>query len=88
LGSAPASGAVGRALAGHSAQATPFTMWHVRSYRSSARGRAEQQPRRLRSPFIPTALLRLRGHVLSKRRLQISLLRMSPNVAVVFSPAI
>ena len=59
LGSAPASGAVGRAVATHLAQAPPFTFWCIRSHRYSARGRAEQQPRRLRSPFISTELFRL-----------------------------
>jgi len=56
LGSAPASGAVGRALAAH-------CVHQIRSVRGarrgSARGRAEQQPRRLRSPLNASASFRL-----------------------------
>src|SRR6185436_14271528 len=48
----PGSGAVGCALAAHSLHANPFTFWCVHSLQCSARARAEQQPRRLRSPFI------------------------------------
>src|SRR5688500_11153100 len=50
--SAPASGAVGRALAGHSIDGNRFTVWRVRSHRCSAQGRAELQPSRLRSPRL------------------------------------
>src|SRR5438132_7687256 len=63
LGSAPASGAVGCALAAHTAHANPVTVGYVHSCRCSARGRAEQQPRRLRSPFISTASFQLRERV-------------------------
>ena len=61
LGSAPASGAVGRALAAHLRAPSPFTFGFAPAGRRSARGRAEQQPRRLRSPFISTASIRLRS---------------------------
>src|SRR5262245_42268761 len=50
-------GAMGCALATHTAWANPITVWSVHSRRCSARGRAEQQLSRLRSPFISTASL-------------------------------
>ena len=50
LGSAPASGAVGRALASHSEASNLPTIWCFRTRVRSARGRAEPQPGRLCSP--------------------------------------
>jgi hypothetical protein len=56
LGSAPASGAANRALAVRSARADNWSVSSVRTRPCSARGRAEQQPGRLRSPMLALAL--------------------------------
>jgi len=61
-GSAPASGAVGRALAAHCLHQIRSPLGVRVHARGSARGRAEQQPRRLRSPSL-TASFRLSDHV-------------------------
>jgi len=55
FGSTPASGAVGRALAAYCVHQIRSLFGARVHAGGSARGRAEQQPRRLRSPLIPTA---------------------------------
>ena len=52
LGSAPAPGAANRALAVGGSRPNQRTIQCRRAHPSSARGRAEQQPGRLRSPFL------------------------------------
>jgi hypothetical protein len=58
--STPAPGVVGRSPAAHAERATSGTVWRVLGRSRSARGRAEPQPWRLRSPFHLSASLRLR----------------------------
>jgi hypothetical protein len=60
LGSAPASGAVGRALAAHCVHPIRSLFGEL-LYAGVRREGEEQQPRRLRSPFIPTAWFRLQA---------------------------
>jgi hypothetical protein len=55
LGSAPASGAADGALAVRTGRREWATAWTMRTRGCSARGRAEQQPGRLRSPFATIA---------------------------------
>ena len=60
MGSAAASGAISRALAADIGAGNGRTVWCWCEPLGSARGRAERQPRRLRSPDKPTASFRLR----------------------------
>jgi len=71
VGSAPASGAVGRALAVHSVHTHVHFLVRAIAW-CSARGRAELQPRRLRSPCIPTAYLQERENIRSGQALVVS----------------
>jgi hypothetical protein len=64
VGSAPASGAVGRAVAVHSVHTHVHFLVRAIAW-CSARGLAELQPRRLRSPCIPTAYLQERENISS-----------------------
>jgi len=57
VGTAPASGAASRALAAGPERTSIHEAGQVQASPSSARGRAEQQPGRLRSPIIAIALL-------------------------------
>jgi hypothetical protein len=61
IGSAPAPGAAGRALAARIGASPPRTHWFGRKPPFPARGRAGLQPGRLRSPSRSTASFRLGG---------------------------